>query len=140
MTTSDAGMRPEEAVILFDGVCNLCNASVNFVLDRDKKHYFKFGALQSEEGAALLEKAGFSTDYLESIVLVESGNVFSNSDAALKIARKLNAGWPLFYVFYLVPRILRDPVYKWVARNRYSWFGKQESCRIPTPEIQARFI
>ncbi len=128
------------AVVLFDGVCNFCNSSVNFVLDRDKHHHFKFGALQSDEGKELLSKIGDSEDYLDSIVLVEGNKVYRNSAAALRIARSLSGGWPLLYAFIVVPRPIRDVVYRFIARHRYEWFGKMESCRIPTPEMRSRFI
>ena len=133
-------MNSESAVILFDGVCNLCNASVNFVLDRDTKRNFKFGALQSDEGMALLAEYDLSGDYLDSIVLVEEGVVYTNSTAALRVARKLNGAWPLLYGFIIIPELLRNPVYNWIARNRYKWFGKQDVCRIPTPDTRSRFI
>jgi predicted DCC family thiol-disulfide oxidoreductase YuxK len=130
----------ESAVILFDGVCNLCNASVNFILDRDLKRHFKFGALQSDEGMALLKKYNLSGDYLDSIVLLEGGVVYTNSTAALRVARRLSGAWPLMYGFIIIPEIIRNPVYNWIARNRYKWFGKQDVCRMPTPETRARFI
>lgn len=128
------------AVILFDGVCNLCNSSINFVLDRDRQHYFRFGALQSDEGKELLKAVGQSPDYLDSIILIEKGKVYRDSDAALHVARKLGGLWPAMYAFIVLPRFIRDAVYKWIAKNRYRWFGKMESCRIPTPDIQSRFI
>ena len=133
-------MHSESAIILFDGVCNLCNASVNFVLDRDVKHHFKFGALQSDEGMALLKDYSLSGDYLDSIVLLEGGVVYTNSTAALRVARKLGGAWPLMYGFIVIPEVIRNPVYNWIARNRYKWFGKQDFCRMPTPETRTRFI
>ena len=133
-------MSQPPAVILFDGVCNLCNASINFVIDRDKQSYFTFGALQSVEGERLLSSYELPSDYLDSIILIENESVYCNSDAALRIARKLSGAWPLFYGFVVIPAFLRDPVYKWIARNRYRWFGKQDACRLPTPELKARFL
>jgi len=109
-------------------------------LDRDRDRYFKFGALQSEEGKNLLLATGQSPDYLDSIVLIEKGRVYRDSDAALHVAQKLGGLWPLMYAFIIVPRVLRDGVYKWIAKNRYTWFGKMDVCRIPTPENQSRFI
>ena len=128
-------------VILFDGVCNLCNGAVNFVIDHDPAGHFRFGALQSEGGSALLHAHGLGAAYLDSLVLVESGRVHTKSDAALRIARGLGAPWALaYYAFVAVPKPLRDAVYNVVAANRYRWFGRQESCRMPTPELRARFV
>lgn len=128
------------AVVLFDGVCNLCNSSVNFVIDRDPDGYFKFAALQDEKVAPLRARFGITPEYLDSILLVEDGQCYRESTAALRIARRLKGAWPLLYGFILVPRPLRDVVYRWIARNRYRWFGKRDTCRIPTPELRARFV
>ncbi len=127
-------------IILFDGVCNLCNASVNFVIDRDPDAVFRFGALQSEEGRQLLAQAGVDEAWLDSIVLVDGEGVHTASDAALRIASRMPFPWSLLRIFRILPRSLRDLVYHWIARNRYRWFGKQEACRIPTPDLRARFI
>ncbi len=128
------------AVVLFDGVCNLCNGSVNFIIDRDPDGYFRFASLQSEEAEAIMRRAGSSGTTLESIVLVEGDRVFRRSDAVLRIARKLKGPWPALALFTVVPRPIRDRVYDWIARNRYRWFGKRDTCRIPTPELRARFL
>ncbi len=128
------------AVVLFDGVCNLCNGSVNFIIDRDPDGYFRFASLQSEEAEAIMRSAGISDETLESIVLVEGGRVFRRSDAVLRIARKLKGPWSALALFTVVPRPIRDRVYDWIARNRYRWFGKRDTCRIPTPELRARFL
>ncbi len=130
----------EKATILFDGVCNLCNASVNFVIDRDEEAYFRFGALQSHEGRRLLDVHAYPEDYIDSILLIENGVVFRESDAALLILRRLTGAWPLLYHLRRLPRVVRDGVYRWIARNRYSWFGRRDECRIPTPELRARFL
>ncbi|PIQ61890.1 MAG: thiol-disulfide oxidoreductase [Bacteroidetes bacterium CG12_big_fil_rev_8_21_14_0_65_60_17] len=127
-------------VILFDGVCNLCNASVNFVIDRDDDAIFRFGALQSDSGARMLAEHGLEPGRLESIVLIDDGAVYVASDAALRIARRLGGALKLLWPFRFVPRFLRDAVYNWIARNRYRWFGRQESCRLPTPDLTERFI
>lgn len=127
-------------VILFDGVCNLCNASVNFVIDRDPDAVFRFGALQSVEGKKLLRDAGVNDTWLDSIVLIDHGHLYTASDAALRIASRMPFPWPAMRIFRIVPRKIRDAVYNWIARNRYRWFGKQDACRIPTPELKARFI
>jgi predicted DCC family thiol-disulfide oxidoreductase YuxK len=128
------------AIVLFDGVCNFCNHSIQFIIKRDKKSYFKFGALQSEEGKALLKQHGLSPDALDTLVLIEHGKAYTYSTAPLRIAKKLALPWPIFYVFILVPPFIRNPIYKWIGRNRYKWFGKQESCMLPTPEIRSRFL
>ena len=135
------------AVVLFDGVCNLCNGAVTFIIDRDPDAYFRFAPLQSEAGGARLEpehrdlvhKDLQHGDALESIVLLENGQHFTRSTAALRIARRLRGVWPL-YAFIVVPRPVRDRVYRWIARNRYRWFGKTDACRLPTPELARRFL
>ncbi len=128
------------ALVLFDGVCNLCNSSVNFIIDRDRAKYFKFAALQDETVEPLLTQFDLSTETMDSIVLVEEGRCYRESTAALRIARRLNGGWRLFYALIIVPRPVRDVVYGWIARNRYRWFGKRDTCRVPTPELKARFL
>ena len=128
------------ALVLFDGVCNLCNSSVNFIIDRDRAGYFKFAALQDETVEPLLTRFDLSTETMDSIVLVEEGTCYRESTAALRIARRLNGGWRLFYALIIVPRPVRDIVYRWIARNRYRWVGKRDTCRVPTPELKARFV
>lgn len=131
--------------ILFDGVCNFCNASINFIIDRDSKGIFKFAALQSEVGQELLKKFGLKTNDSESrtfdsIVALEGDKVYQKSDAALEIARKIDGIWKVFYIFKIIPAFLRNPVYDLIARNRYRIFGRADACRIPTPELKARFL
>ena len=133
---------PAQHVILFDGVCNLCNASVRFVLKRDPNSHFQFAALQSSAASKLLKEAGRapeSTD-LSTIVLIEDGAVYTRSTAALRIARRLGGLWPMFYAFIVVPRPLRDLGYRLIAHYRYRWFGRQDVCMVPTPEIRSRFL
>jgi predicted DCC family thiol-disulfide oxidoreductase YuxK len=127
-------------VVLFDGVCNLCNGSVQFIVRHDPAGRFRFASLQSEAGRALLRRHGMDTEELSSVVLVEGGRAYSRSDAALRIAGGLGGAWKAAGALRAVPRPLRDLVYEWVARNRYRWFGKQEACMIPTPELRARFL
>ena len=122
---------------MFDGVCNLCNGAVTFIIDRDPDAYFTFAPLQSEMAHDLL---GEAAERLESIVLVENGKHYTESTAALRIARRLRGPWPLLYGFVVVPKALRDSVYRFIAANRYRWFGKRESCRLPTPELKKRFL
>ncbi|GAB4487659.1 MAG: thiol-disulfide oxidoreductase DCC family protein [Saprospiraceae bacterium] len=127
-------------ILLFDGVCNLCNASVQWVLKRDRNGIFKFAALQSEIGQRLLQQFGFSQENFDTVVLVDGEKVFTRSDAPLEIARRLGGLWSLFFVFKIIPRFLRDAVYNWVARNRYRWFGRREECMLPRPEWKNRFL
>lgn len=131
--------RDSHALVLFDGICNLCNSAVTFILDRDPDAYFYFASLQSNEAQALLATHDLPAAYLKSIVVVEDGHVYTNSDAVLQIARKLK-GWSWLYPFRWVPRFIRDPFYHWIARNRYRWFGTSDACRLPTPELRARFL
>ena len=128
------------AVILFDGVCNLCNGFVQFIIERDRAGYFRFASLQSEWGRQVLERHTLPTDALDSVVLVRGDRVHVRSGAVLRIARHLGAAWPLLTIFWIVPRPLRDLIYDWVAANRYRWFGKKDECMIPTPELRARFL
>lgn len=136
----------EHAVILFDGVCNLCNGFVNFIIDRDPDGYFKFAALQSKEAQALLDgrgedvRADADGGLLRSVVLIEGHQVYRKSTAALHVARRLTGLWPLFFALIVVPRPLRDAVYDAVAARRYDWFGQREQCRVPTPDLQSRFL
>ncbi len=127
-------------ILLFDGVCNLCNGAVQFILKRDREGVFRFASLQSPTGQALLQHAGMPVDRISTLVLVENHKVWVRSDAALRLARHLSGAWPLLYGFIVIPRPLRDVVYDWVARNRYRWFGKQESCMMPAPEWKGRFV
>ncbi|GAB5521541.1 MAG: thiol-disulfide oxidoreductase DCC family protein [Rhodothermales bacterium] len=128
------------AVVLFDGVCNLCNTSVNYIIDHDPEGYFKVASLQSESAQALLDDYHLPADYLDSLVLVEGGRVYTRSTAALRIARRLQGGVQVLAVLLAIPEPLRDIVYAWVARNRYRWFGQRDTCRLPTPELQSRFL
>ena len=125
-------------VILFDGVCNLCNGFVRFVIARDPHSRFQFGPLQSDAAQRLL--AGAPPVSGESVVLIEDGRVFRRSTAALRILRRLTLPWPFAYIAVLVPRPLRDAVYDVVARNRYEWFGRRDTCMVPTPEVHQRFL
>lgn len=127
-------------VILFDGVCNLCNFFINFVIDRDDQKHFKFASLQSEIAHEFLSESNQVSHNLESVVLVEGGSIYTKSDAALRILKKIGFPWVLFYPFIIIPKFIRDWVYDWVAKNRYKWFGKSEVCRIPNPDILERFL
>ncbi|MEM6524908.1 MAG: DCC1-like thiol-disulfide oxidoreductase family protein [Bacteroidota bacterium] len=130
-----------KSVILFDGVCNLCNGSVNFVIDRDKKDQFKFAPLQSEFARKKLIEVGINNKALDTIILLnKDGSVQSKSSAALHIAKSLSGLWPLLYIFIIIPKFIRDLIYDFIARNRYRWFGKTDQCRMPTPELTQRFV
>jgi len=127
-------------LILFDGVCNLCSASVQFVIARDPKQLFTFASLQSETGQEVLKKAGLPVAGFNSFVLEEEGQLYLRSTAALRVARHLSGGWKLLYVFILVPEAVRNWVYDFIAVRRYRWFGRQQSCWVPTPELKQRFL
>jgi predicted DCC family thiol-disulfide oxidoreductase YuxK len=127
-------------IILFDGVCNFCNSSVNFIIDRDTTNCFKFGALQSDEGQALLKKHNQSTDSFDTLMLIEGDMFYTLSTAALRIAKKLSSPWPLCYGFIIIPKFLRDPIYNIIAKNRYKMFGMKDTCRLPTSEERAKFL
>lgn len=129
-------------LILFDGICNLCNSSVQFVIKRDKKDVFRFAALQSELGEKLLKERGIDPGDTDSIIVIEPDVAYyTRSQAAIEIASELGGGWPLLRIFeYILPRPLRDGLYNLIARNRYAWFGKKDQCMIPTPELKAKFL
>ena len=121
-------------------MCNLCNGAVNFIIDHDPKGHFQFAALQSDFGQEKLEALGFDQEEFDSLVLLQNEKVFTKSSAALRIAKKLTFPYPLLYVFIILPPFLRNAVYNLIARNRYKWFGKRDSCRMPTPELRSRFV
>ncbi len=127
-------------VILFDGVCNLCNGSVNWLIDHDKKNQFKYASLQSAYGQSVVKKLGLEDNYMGTVILEDDGKGYTHSDAVLQIARDLGGIYSLAVVFYIVPKFIRNFFYKLVADNRYKWFGKQESCRIPSPELKSKFL
>ncbi|MFT9597807.1 thiol-disulfide oxidoreductase DCC family protein [Mesobacillus sp.] len=126
-------------VILFDGVCNFCDASVQFILNRDPNETFHFASLQSEVGQELLKKYRVRND-VDSMILIEDDKVFYKSSAALRISRHLHWAWKLLYVFMIVPAPIRNIVYDLIAKNRYKWFGQKESCMLPPPNVRKRFL
>ncbi|MCO6510252.1 MAG: thiol-disulfide oxidoreductase DCC family protein [Aridibacter famidurans] len=128
------------ATVLFDGVCNFCNSSVNFIIRRDREGYFRFAPLQSDIAADLLADKKFDRENVDSIVLIEDDEVFVYSTAALLIARKLDGNWPLLYAFIYIPAPIRDFFYRQFAKHRYKLFGKKDQCMIPTPAMRARFL
>lgn len=131
-----------KAVVLFDGVCNLCNGTVQFIIRHDPQARFQFASQQSEAGQRLLSQYGIQTSraLADSVVVIEDGRVYFESDAALHILHRLGGFWGKLYVFRFLPRPFRDWLYRLVARNRYAIFGKQESCMMPTPELRQRFL
>src|SRR3954469_6844674 len=128
------------AVVLFDGVCNLCNGFVRFVIPRDPRGHIRFAALQSEAARRLMVEAGVTPGGADSVVLVEGRRAFVRSDAALRIARQLRFPWPILYGLVIIPRLLRDWVYDIVARNRFRWFVRRGGCMVPGPDTQDRFL
>lgn len=129
-----------QQVIFFDGLCNLCNGAVQFVIKHDKKSLFKFAALQSEYAKSKLMPYTLQTKQGDSILLLQNAELYEQSTAALKIAKQLNGLWPMLYVFIIVPPFIRNSIYKFIARNRYKWFGKQENCWLPTANLEKRFF
>jgi predicted DCC family thiol-disulfide oxidoreductase YuxK len=127
-------------ILLFDGVCNLCNGAVNFIIDRDKKGVIKFASLQSDFGQALLQKYHLPTQTFNSLVFVHKNHAYQKSTGVLLLAKELGGIYQLAVLLLIVPRFIRDFVYDQVAQNRYKWFGKSDSCRMPTPELKARFL
>lgn len=132
-----AALKP---IILFDGVCNLCNGSVLFIIKRDPEAKFSFASLQSSFGQSQLKKFNLPLGELNTIFLIKDENFFHKSDAALEIAKGMSGLWPALYIFKIIPSFIRNFVYDLIAKNRYRWFGKQDACMIPTPELKARFI
>ena len=125
-------------IVLFDGVCNFCNSSINFIIEHDKQGIFKFAPLQSEIGQKYI--AQFGLNEIDSVILVEDEKAYTHSTAALKIAKRLDGIWSWAYAFIIIPRPVRDFFYKLFAANRYRLFGKQDACMLPTPEVRARFL
>ena len=140
------------AIVLFEGVCNFCHASVNFIIDHDPNGYFMFAPLQSETGQQLAAKYGLRSEAtnindkhgnlnaIDSVILVEEGRVFKHSTAALRVARRLSGPWRIFFGFIVVPSFVRDFFYRLFARYRYRFFGKKEACMLPSAEVRARFL
>lgn len=130
----------KDKIILFDGVCNLCNGAINFIIKHDPKGIFKFASLQGETGKQLLAQYNIDPQETDSIVLIDNDQVSVKSSAALRIAKNLNQGYPLLFGFMIIPTFIRNGVYDFIAANRYKWFGKKESCMLPTPELRSRFL
>jgi predicted DCC family thiol-disulfide oxidoreductase YuxK len=127
-------------VILFDGVCNLCNTGIQSIIKKDKKRKFRFASLQGEKGQSLLREFNLTDNNLDSFVLIEGDKAYTRSTAALRIAKITGGFWKILYGLIIVPRFMRDAVYNLIARNRYRWFGRKDECMIPTPELRDRFL
>jgi len=140
MVTQPGNDLTNHSVILFDGICNLCNGFVQFVIKRDRKGYFHFGSLQSPEAQKLIQRFNLDAENGKTIVLVEDNKIYARSPAVLRVARKLDGPWKLCYAFIVIPKTIRDFVYNFIAERRYKWFGKREQCLVPTPELKERFI
>lgn len=138
--SGDAARDPERPILLFDGVCNLCNAWVTFVLRREREARLRFASLQSRTGRALVERFGLDPDALDSVVLIEDGAAHVRTAAVLRVVRRLKAPWCWLGAVRICPRPVRDLAYRLVARGRYRVFGRRDSCPAPRPEHQARFL
>ncbi|HEX6922319.1 MAG TPA: thiol-disulfide oxidoreductase DCC family protein [Bacillales bacterium] len=130
----------EKPVLLFDGVCNLCNGLVTFIIKRDPEARLMFASLQSEAGQELLRINGLSADGFDSVVYIYNQKVYTKSTAALHVFKILGGSWGLLYFFIIVPKPIRDVLYRWVASKRYKWFGKRAQCMVPTPDLRDRFL
>ena len=128
------------AIILFDGICNLCSGAVQFIIKRDPKAYFKFASLQSDYGQQKLAEAGEQPNQMHSLLLIEGEEFYFKSTAILRICRHLSGGWKFLNFLLALPRPFRDWLYDLIARHRYRWFGKKEECMIPGPSIKKRFL
>ncbi len=132
--------KDQKTIILFEGICNLCNGAVQFILKRDKNEKFLFASLQSDASKNILLQYNVKKITLDSILIIEDGQVYDKSTAVLKISRHLNWPWPMFSIALHLPLYIRDSVYDFVGRNRYKWFGKKDSCTMMIPEYKNRFI
>jgi predicted DCC family thiol-disulfide oxidoreductase YuxK len=131
---------PNHKIILFDGVCNLCNRSVNFIISKDSKDIFRFATLQSDIGMSLMSQHGINTTKTDSVILIDTNKYHERSSAILQIVKDLSGGYALLYFFIIVPKCIRDWGYDYIAKNRYKWYGKKDSCMVPTPELVSKFL
>ena len=130
----------KDPILLFDGVCNLCNGAVQFIIRKEKAQELKFAPLQSDHGKTLLKKYGYPEDYLEGLVLIEGKKAFSRSSACLRVALKLKFPWSSFFPLLVIPKAIRDLVYKFIASQRYRLFGSKDSCVVPNGKDITRFL
>ncbi|MCL6660210.1 thiol-disulfide oxidoreductase DCC family protein [Paenibacillus polymyxa] len=140
MTANQTDVHQGHPIVLVDGVCHFCQGLTKWIIKRDPEGKYHFASLQSDVAKELLEKGNLSTDSMDTFVLIENGKYYTRSTAALRLAKGLKFPYPLLYVFIIVPKFIRNAVYNLVARNRYRWFGKDEACMLPTPEIKDRFL
>ena len=133
-------LQPGDRVVLFDGVCRLCSTWVRFLIRFDREHKFKLATVQSEEGQAILSFFGLPLDEYETMLLIEGDQMYGKSNAFFRVVRQLPFPWPVLSCFGLIPRTLRDRVYDCIARNRYRWFGKYDTCRMPSAAERKRFL
>ncbi len=129
-----------QKILLFDGVCNLCNSIVQFVIKRDKNHKFLYASLQSQSGQEILKEFNLPGNKFDTFILIENGKYYERSTAALKVSKELGGLWKWFYILIFIPKPIRDFFYSLIAKNRYKIFGKRETCMIPTPELKSRFL
>ena len=127
-------------IILFDGICNLCDGAVQFIIKHDPDGIFLFASLQSEAGQNLLKQFQLPLENFNSFILLQNDKAYNKSTGALKVARQIKGAWSWLYIFMIIPKFIRDAVYDWIAQNRYKWFGKKDACMLPTPELKARFL
>ena len=140
MTANQTDVHQGHPIVLVDGVCHFCQGLTKWIIKRDPEGKYHFASLQSDVAKELLAKENLSTDSMDTFVLIENGKYYTRSTAALRLAKGLKFPYPLLYVFIIIPKFIRNAVYNWVARNRYRWFGKDEACMLPTPEIKDRFL
>lgn len=133
-------MTPEKAIVFFDGYCHLCNGAVRFIIKRDSRNYFKFAPLQGQRAYTDLPESFKTNKQPDSLILLENGQIYIESTAALKIAAKLRFPWNLINAFIIIPTCMRDPVYRFVAKRRYAWFGKSDHCAMPAQGWKERFL
>ncbi len=129
-----------KSIIMFDGVCNLCNSAINFIIERDKINQFLFASLQSDAAQDILLHFKQKNYDFDSVILIENGKIYEKSTAILKIFRQLNGLWKYSYVFIIIPKFIRDFIYSIIAQYRYQWFGKKETCMIPTKALKVKFL
>lgn len=128
-------------IVLFDGICNLCNGAVQFAIRHDRYNRLLFAALQSDTGMELVRQRAIDTSRVDSIIFIEPGLAYyTESEAALKIGIEFGGAWKLLQILEWIPKTLRDPLYRWVANNRYAWFGKKDQCMVPNPELLSKFL
>lgn len=137
---ADVHKDKELPLVMFDGVCNMCNAAVQFIIKRDRTDRLRYASLQSDHAQKLLPQYDLPANYLDSFILLEDGKLYTRSTAALRVARYFKGLWRLLYVFIIIPSPIRDAVYDFIGRNRYKWFGKKDQCMMPTPEQRAKFL